>query len=290
MTRALVLGGGGPVGVGWEFGLLVGLADAGVALGEAELVSGTSAGSIVGAALRLGWDLEDSIRLVERPPAGPIPATGMELMFDELTAAAAGNAAPAELMAALGRVATDAPTMDEEQYLETFSALHGQAWPAGYQCTAVDVDSGALAVWDAGAGVALERAVASSCAVPGVFPPVTAAGRRWMDGGMKTALNADLAAGCDVAVAVSCFSLELPPGLSDPVADMLAASVAAELDAVRSSGTHLATIEPSAEFLELSGWGLELMNFSLARRAFDAGRRQAAGEVDRLAPLWAGEG
>ncbi len=290
MTRALVLGGGGPVGVGWESGLLVGLADAGVALGDADLVSGTSAGSIVGAALRLGWNLEDSIQLVERPPAGPIPATGMELVLAELTAAAAGNAAPADLMAALGRVATGAPTMDEEQYLETFSILRDQAWPAGYQCTAVDVDGGAFAVWDAGAGVPLERAVASSCALPGVFPPVTAAGRRWMDGGMKTALNADLAAGCDVAVAVSCFSLELPPGFSDPVADMLAAGVQAELETVRSSGTRLATVAPGTEFLELSGWGLELMDFSLARQAFDVGRRQAADELDRLAPLWAGEG
>jgi NTE family protein len=51
MTRALVLGGGGPVGIGWEAGLIVGLADAGVVVWESDAVIGTSAGSAVGAQL-----------------------------------------------------------------------------------------------------------------------------------------------------------------------------------------------------------------------------------------------
>jgi NTE family protein len=48
MTRALVLGGGGPVGIGWEAGLLVGLAQSGVDVGAADTIIGTSAGSVVG--------------------------------------------------------------------------------------------------------------------------------------------------------------------------------------------------------------------------------------------------
>ena len=51
MSRALVLGGGGPVGIGWQAGLLAGLADSGVMLRQADLVVGTSAGSVVGAQL-----------------------------------------------------------------------------------------------------------------------------------------------------------------------------------------------------------------------------------------------
>src|ERR1700684_539038 len=54
MTRALVLGGGGPVGIGWESGLLVGLTEAGVGLRDADLVLGTSAGSAGGAGPGLG--------------------------------------------------------------------------------------------------------------------------------------------------------------------------------------------------------------------------------------------
>lgn len=54
MRRALVLGGGGPVGVAWEIGLAAGLEQERVRLVDADLIVGTSAGSIVGAMLALG--------------------------------------------------------------------------------------------------------------------------------------------------------------------------------------------------------------------------------------------
>src|SRR5262245_10662143 len=57
MTRALVLGGGGVVGIAWEAGLLKGLADGGLDPGAAGLIVGTSAGSLVGAQLRGGRSL-----------------------------------------------------------------------------------------------------------------------------------------------------------------------------------------------------------------------------------------
>ena len=66
MTRALVLGGGGPVGVGWESGLAAGLARAGVALSAADLIVGTSAGSIVGAGLALGLELAGTVSAVSQ--------------------------------------------------------------------------------------------------------------------------------------------------------------------------------------------------------------------------------
>ena len=56
MTRALVLGGGGPVGIAWESGLLNGLADGGVDASNADFIMGTSAGSFVGARLAMGHD------------------------------------------------------------------------------------------------------------------------------------------------------------------------------------------------------------------------------------------
>ena len=46
MTKALVLGGGGPVGIAWETGLIAGLADKGVAVQHADWILGTSAGSV----------------------------------------------------------------------------------------------------------------------------------------------------------------------------------------------------------------------------------------------------
>ncbi|MBO0687117.1 MAG: patatin-like phospholipase family protein, partial [Candidatus Dormibacteraeota bacterium] len=51
----LALGGGGPVGVAWEIGVLLALAeDAGFEPNRAKVIVGTSAGSIVGARLRRG--------------------------------------------------------------------------------------------------------------------------------------------------------------------------------------------------------------------------------------------
>src|SRR4051794_22394563 len=54
---ALVLGGGGITGIAWEIGVLAGLADAGVDLSTADLVVGTSAGSVVGAQVTCGAGL-----------------------------------------------------------------------------------------------------------------------------------------------------------------------------------------------------------------------------------------
>ena len=55
----LVLGGGGVTGIAWEIGLLKGLRDGGVDLSDADTIIGTSAGSVVGALLGMGDDLDD---------------------------------------------------------------------------------------------------------------------------------------------------------------------------------------------------------------------------------------
>src|SRR3954464_14941252 len=67
--RALVLGGGGITGVAWEIGVLAGLADAGVDLTGADLVVGTSAGSVVGAQVTTGGNLGDLFERQLEPPA-----------------------------------------------------------------------------------------------------------------------------------------------------------------------------------------------------------------------------
>src|SRR3954464_4884352 len=82
MTRALVLGGGGPVGIAWESGLVAGLAQGGVDLGQADFTLGTSAGSFVGARLAMGepaatladlifTDAERSVRNTHRSSRRP---------------------------------------------------------------------------------------------------------------------------------------------------------------------------------------------------------------------------
>src|SRR4051812_29393426 len=59
--RALVLGGGGVAGIAWEAGIVTGLRQEGIDLGSADRIVGTSAGSVVGALIATGADLESEI-------------------------------------------------------------------------------------------------------------------------------------------------------------------------------------------------------------------------------------
>ena len=288
MSRALVLGGGGPVGIGWEAGLVVGLAGSGVDLAGADAIVGTSAGSVVGAQLALGADLSDATsQIAEASSWQPaVDSGGMEQLLAAVAASLDHPGPPEQARIELGRLSLGSVTMPEERFVDVFSVLAGRGWPPSFSCTAIDTATGELAVWDAASGVDLQRAVASSCAVPGIYPPVSINGTRYMDGGMRTALNADLVQGHDVAVVVSVTALSLPEGMSDPILDKMLAQVGDELAALRSSGTQVAVIEPSEEFLDLSGWGLKLMDFGLVAAAFDAGGRQGEEEAPRLVDAW----
>lgn len=289
MSRALILGGGGPVGIGWESGLVTGFVDAGIAVPEVDLVVGTSAGSVVGAQLTTGLSLPDILALAAEPlpvisdQQVMISLAGLVETLQSMTLAGAGFE---ETRRAVGRFALEAPTVDEERYVELFSSVDGIAWPDRYRCTAVDAETGEFRVWDAEAGVPLQRAVASSCAVPGVFPPVTIDGRRYMDGGMRTGLNAVVASGHDVVLALSCVPLSLPEGLNDPVLQSVLDHQQAELEELTAAGAKLEVVEPNAEFLEISGWGLNLMDPTRVGAAYDAGRRQALDEAARVGAHW----
>jgi len=291
MAGAVVLGGGGPVGIGWETGLIAGFARAGVRLDEADLVVGTSAGSVVGAHLRLGDDLEALVRTGAATAGGEAGdparmARGIEGLMTAALEALAHPGSPEEARRILGRFATGSDTGPEEEYLRLFAALAGRPWPEGYVCTAIDTETGALVVWDGASAVPLDVAVASSCSVPGVFPAVTVNGRRYMDGGMRTALNADLAAGHASVVVISCMALAVPAGVDDPISAKLAAQIDAELAALHASGAQVAVVEPDEAFLELSGYGMHLMDFSRAAAAFDCGAAAAAALSERVGAVW----
>jgi NTE family protein len=286
-----VLGGGGPVGIGWESGLVTGLEEAGIALRSADLILGTSAGSVVGAQLARGEDLEQTVSLVSVPL--PMPGEGgggeaaMATLMEAMVKAATRGGDPLEVRRQLGEVSRSSATVDEETFISLFAAAVGgdAAWPTNFACTAIDIDTGELRVWDKDAGAPLERAIASSCSVPAIFPPITIDGRRYMDGGMKSGMNTDVATGHDVVITVSCFALELPEGMSDPMFDAMKADTERELDAVRAAGA-LQVVAPSAEMLDLSGWGMYLMDPSRAPAAFEVGMRQASVEADRLRAAW----
>src|SRR5260370_15744995 len=105
----------------------------------------------------------------------------------------------------VGAMALRARTESEEERRRVIeSRLTISEWPAGgLQITAVDALTGDLVVFDAASGVRLLDAVGASCAVPGIWPPVTINGRRYIDGGICSAANVDLAAGCGSVVVIA---------------------------------------------------------------------------------------
>lgn len=296
MSRALVLGGGGPVGIGWEAGLLVGLTGRGVDPAAADLVVGTSAGSVVGYTLASGRDLSQATELVgganrALPDAGGAPAEaggGIEALMATVAQAVNDPDHAEQARAELGRLAEQTPTLPEELWLQMFDTFAGADWPAHFRCTAVSTEDGSFRVWDSSVGVPVQMAIASSCAVPGIFPPVSIGGTRWMDGGVRDMLNTDVAAGHDRVLAVSCTLLELPAGLSDPVLDAVFAATRAQMHQMRGSGSQVEVIVPGDEMLEISGWGMNLMDFTRAAAAYEAGVRQGETEASRLSDFWAG--
>ena len=275
-TRALVLGGGGAVGVGWQTGLLMGLHEAGVDLAGAEAIVGTSAGALVGALLASGREVTDALT--------GLAALGQSIDPDSL---AAGDKAflsamreasletdPRQALRAIGRAAREASTPAEDVYLGLFGTLDGIAWPAGFRCTAIDTDTGDLVVWDQRSGVPLLHAVGASCAVPMLFPTVTIKGRRYIDGGILSHLNATAAPPTDVLVVLSCHPLG-SKGTGGGGALGASLTPDDELASLREA-TRLVAVEPDFSDIEAPA---NLMDPNLAIQAFQIGKRQASSEA-----------
>jgi NTE family protein len=202
---ALVLAGGGVAGIAWELGVLRGLQQAepdvaGSLLAHDTLLVGTSAGSAVASQIAGGTPVSE---LYDLQLADETAELGVDLdlaEFGRTTAALLdGVASPEEARRRLGAFALAAETVPEATRRAVIAArLPVREWPERrLLLTAVDAESGELRVFDRDSGADLVDAVAASCAVPGVWPTVGIDGRRYMDGGMRSIANADLAAGAD---------------------------------------------------------------------------------------------
>jgi NTE family protein len=293
-TRALVLGGGGPVGIAWESGLIAGFARGGVDLGRADFTMGTSAGSFVGARLAMGADaatLADPILAEAARPASPgrtgagrAPADLSKLM-SLMGEAQGGLRNPAAARADIGAYALAAETMSEADFIasfgHSFAGLPDNAWPErGFACTAVDAETGGFQFWTKDSGVGVTRAVASSCSVPGIYPPVTLGGRRYIDGGMRSSTNADMAAGYDLVIVVA-VRLGAAGGA---MMERIAARFDDEIESLKEGGSSVVTIVPDDASIE--AFGPNLMDFRRRADAARAGLAQGEAHAVDLKDLW----
>ena len=241
--RALVLGGGGVAGIAWITGLLAGLADAGQDATGADVVIGTSAGATVAAQLGSGLPLEV---LYARQVDPALQSTEIKADIDlekfgaELAPylAAGGGAAPEEALRQLGVFALAAQTVPEaDRRAVIASRLPSHDWPArDIRLVTVNCQTGATEVFTVASGISLVDAVAASCAVPGIWPPVTIGGYRYMDGGVRSSDNADLAAGAARIVVISPLGMDSPIPTPKPLGEVVAK--------LRDGGADVTVIEP----------------------------------------------
>jgi NTE family protein len=275
VTRALVLGGGGITGIAWELGLIAGLADAGVDLRDADLVIGTSAGSVVGVDLRSGVPVEELYQGQLAPPTGELAARFGPWQMARWAWAALLGGDERAVLARLGRMALRARTVPEQERRDVIAGrLPTEEWPEGRLIvTAVVAETGEFLAIDRSAGVPLVDAVAASCAVPLVWPPMTVAGRRCVDGGVRSPTNADLARGCDAVLVIAPVTRALRSGarLSRQIASL-------------GPGVRAEVITPSPA--SQARMGSNVLDPAFRAASARAGREQAAQEVERVRGLW----
>ena len=211
-TRAIVLAGGGLTGIGWELGVLLGMQTGGIDVTAWDRIVGTSAGSVVGASLGSPDGLSRLTSNLGAVEPGALGAHEDLVDRDLLTqinelwygTADVTTGPDQAVRAEIGRLASAYLPEREAEFVGVVERiLPTTEWPAALLTTAVDASDGSFRTFDAGSDVPLAAAVAASCAVPGVFPPVTVAGHRYMDGGVGSASNAGLAAGHDLIVVVA---------------------------------------------------------------------------------------
>ena len=142
--RALVLGGGGITGIAWELGLIAGLHASGVDLTAADLVVGTSAGSVVGAQVLSGTPIEELYAEQLSDPSGEMAARIGGIARLRVVLASAWPGDPRRARARLGRAAMAARTVPESERRAVIeSRLRSRAWPERrLSITAVDAESG----------------------------------------------------------------------------------------------------------------------------------------------------
>jgi NTE family protein len=309
----LVLGGGGVLGAAWMTGALPALQKRlPCAINDVELVVGTSAGSVVAAAVRCGVGVDEMVALnrgaatgvledvglasVEDGPLPPMPRLRVgspRLMraillaphrVHPLVAASAwlphgrGQHAALRSMVHTMHAHAHAPRRAAPQGSaspEGAASPHGSvpqeslpAWVSGQTwIVAVDYDSGERVIFGRPGApeVRLPDAVAASCSIPGWYEPVVIDGRRYVDGGVRSATSLTVVARADidevyVLAPMASFETDRPRKAAERVERRLRRVIThtllREVNALRSLGVRVTMITPGPEDLAVMGANL----------------------------------
>jgi NTE family protein len=266
---ALVLGGGGAAGQAWQIGVIAGLAEAGLDLTEAaDLVVGTSSGSTTAAQVRSGIPAAGLLASVLSPPVQPAgqnreqpPSLPMATVFERMRAIGAAATSAADLRRAMGAFGLESdsilgPAAAGQRRAMVAARLPRHEWPDRPMIVvAVDAHTGELAAFDRDSGVDLVDAVTASTALPGLTPTHSINGTRYINGGVRSGENADLASGYANVVVLSPFGgrNRTPPergadpaGQFEGLRRFPGADLTSQVEGLRKQGSHVEVITPDA--------------------------------------------
>ena len=298
---ALVLGGGGAAGQAWQIGVIAGLAEAGLDLTEAaDLVVGTSSGSTTAAQVRSGIPAAELLASVLSPPVQPVgqnreqpPSLPMATVFERMRAIGAAATSAADLRRAMGAFGLESDSIlgpgAGQRRAVVAARLPRPEWPDRPMIVvAVDAHTGELAAFDRDSGVDLVDAVTASTALPGLVPTVSINGTRYIDGGVRSPDNADLAAGYANVVVLSPLGgrSQTPPERgADPAGQFeglrrppeWGVDLASQVEALRKQGSRVEVITPDAD--SRAAMGTNQMDpatrIPAARAGFAQGKQEA---------------
>jgi NTE family protein len=215
--------------------VLRGLADADAELAQkvigADVVIGTAGGSSVAAQITSGTPLDELYNMQLSADTAEIDVkldlTEHARRFD---AATAGAVDEMDRRQRVGAFALAASTVSESKRRAVIAArLPAADWPErDLRIPAVDAVTGEVVIFTRDSGVTLVDAVTASCAVPGIWPPASIGDHRYVDGGVRSSTNADLAAGADQILLIT-------PTLPDVPAPSLGGDLRTELETLSNS-------------------------------------------------------
>jgi NTE family protein len=266
---ALVLGGGGAAGNAWQIGIIAGLAEAGLDMTEAaDLVIGTSSGATAAAQVRSGITPAELLASILSGPVQPVgqnreppPSLPMATVFERMRAIGTAATSAADLQRAMGAFGLESdsilePAAEQRRAIVAARLPHPE-WPDRPMIlVAVDAHTGQLAAFDRDSGVDLVDAVTASTALPGLTPTHNINGTRYINGGVRSAENADLASGYANVVVLSPFggrSGTLPPGQFEGLRRLPGADLASQVEGLRKQGSRVEVITPDGDSLAAMG-------------------------------------
>ena len=278
----LVLGAGGVVGQAYQAGVLAALErEAHWDARDADIIVGTSAGSVTGAALRVGVPATDLAASTYGRPTSPQGGDLLRRIITEesplpvpsfMSLLRPWNPPSGDLIKRTVRrplaFRPDVATMTllprgRIDISARADALHehiGDEWPAGLWICAAKRSDGARVVFgrEGSPTTTLAAAVLASCAIPGYFAPITISGTEYFDGGVHSRTNADVlkTQALDMVIVVS--SMSATNGRSVGADSLLRWSVHRRLEReiarLEATGTSVVRLEPGPESRRAMGF------------------------------------